>query len=70
VAPGGFGNSFTVCPAGQKAISGGWVYGSGTIVYGSFQATTNADGDSWGTTVHNPTTTKPGRGYGYCAPAS
>ncbi|MFJ2562501.1 MULTISPECIES: hypothetical protein [unclassified Streptomyces] len=47
-----------VCPAGQKAVSGGWVGGDEVIPVNSYQSTSTNPGDSWTVNFHNTSATQ------------
>ncbi|MFB7737131.1 hypothetical protein ACFC08_22640 [Streptomyces sp. NPDC056112] len=59
-----------VCPAGQHAVSGGWVGGDEVIPVNSYRSTSTNPDDSWTVNFHNTSATQ---NYSvtpiaYCAP--
>ncbi|MFE7211513.1 collagen-like protein, partial [Streptomyces sp. NPDC001698] len=59
-----------VCPAGQHAVSGGWVGGDEVIPVNSYRSTSKKPDDSWTVNFHNTSVTQ---SYDvtplvYCAP--
>lgn len=69
VPPGGSVLGTAVCPAGQKAISGGYSTNFGLIPGVSRQAATNAPQDTWIVLFNNPTNnSRMGVVFAYCSP--
>ncbi|MFD8795718.1 hypothetical protein [Streptomyces vinaceus] len=74
IAPGTAVGSTAQCPAGQKAISGGFRSSFGVTVNVSQQASVSgpAAGDAWMVQAYNPTesTNAVVQAYAYCAPVT
>ncbi|WP_234375555.1 collagen-like protein [Streptomyces sp. CB01373] len=70
LAPGQSTALVVVCPAGQTAVSGGWVGGDEVIPVNSYQSTSTNPGDSWTVNFHNTSATQSYEvtALAYCSP--
>ncbi|MFF3402325.1 hypothetical protein ACFYW6_27880 [Streptomyces sp. NPDC002659] len=59
-----------VCPAGQRAVAGGWMAGDEVIPVNNYRSTSSNPDDSWTVNFHNLSSTQQYSitAIAYCSP--